>query len=141
MKTYTNFINENINYISEYDVFMEPLTIGVWIECYENARLEYIANKKIGKNVKYCVGHVFGEYHFNDDIYYPITGGLHHAWCVIDDKYISDSTPFKYGIGGDTKYLPEELATKHFKDPIYKCLYFVDEEELKNKLNYFPKNK
>lgn len=129
---------ENIKYISEYTKHIEPLTVGVWRECYENARIEYWKRIELGENVKYCVGTVYGKSRIRWDEFYEMVGGLHHAWVVVDE-IISDSTPFKYGIG-NTENQPEELATTHFKDAIYKCQYFVDEDKLMDVLKFYPNN-
>lgn len=136
--SWDEFIYES-QYIGEYKILIKPLTYGKWGECYENARLEYFEQKKKNVNVKYCVGHVDGL------IKSPITktfihmpSPLHHAWVLIDDKYISDPTPFKYGNTGDTASEPEEMAGQYFKKAVYKCLYVVDENELNKPLSYFP---
>lgn len=115
---------------------------GVARECYENARQEYWAHKKAGRNPRYIVGHVTGvsKTFPTKNKYAPNTdhaAALHHAWVEVGDK-IHDATPFKHGEGNfDTN--PQRLAHEHWDTVHYKPRHEVPEKHLTQPLKYFPR--
>lgn len=112
-------------------------------ECYDNARVEFLARKALGESPKYVVGHIYG---YRDD--YAEQNGLppdlskrgfpvKHAWVESEGK-IYDSTPFKYGIGNFSD-LPTRLSKDNWDKIAYVGDRIVSAEKLgKEKLTDFP---
>ena len=122
-----------------------PKIKGDWSRCFENARKEYWARKKIGQNPQYHMGWVTGKTKS-----FPIPGthtpmtqpsrkisGLSHAWIEVDGKTI-DPTPFKPGTTGETKNEPDLFGYDFWDEVTYKTKLIVPEKNLEKELDFFP---
>jgi hypothetical protein len=119
----------------DFSLLKTSLTKGKPNECYENARKELFAQLEKGVNAKYWIGTVWG-YQIEADSEKRVAP-LPHAWVVIDNKYIVDSTPFKYG-EGIYSTLPERTAIDNFLSVRYSGEKVITLDKLQNKLEYFP---
>lgn len=110
----------------------KPLTVGELRVCYENARLEYWAQKKAGNNPVYYFGNV------------KETGQpqLNHCWVVVDGRVL-DATLFQKPAFVNHKWVyPELPASKYFKRGTqYIAIAVIPEKYLKEPLDFFPKGR
>ncbi len=122
-----------------------PTTKGIWRECYENARREFWAQRKLGYNPEYHVGYFYGidKFHYSDARDCFLTNpntykvGVQHAWVVVHGNII-DPTPQKTGNTGNTYMEPDIPAQNFWKLITYSSAGVIKPSDLKKKLPYFP---
>ena len=56
---------------------------------------------------------------------------LGHAFVILDDRYIIDSTPFKLYTGqANTEWEPEVFADEYFQNPLYVVTHIIPDKYL-----------
>jgi hypothetical protein len=123
------------------------ITKGKLCLCFENARLEYWAQKAKGNDCKYIVGLVYGvPKEFEKEKQDSKPSGLSHAWVELEDNTIVDPTPYAIGKWVQSREIenntaPKEYALKYWskKHPLeYKINKEIKESKLRAVLKYFP---
>lgn len=118
------------------------ITKGDLNMCFENARKEYHAQKKAGKDPKYVVGKVTGSIRGAPKGAKPLE--IDHAWVEVDGKIV-DTSPFRADKGSVSEWLrgdrKMESAAKHWASARYEKKGYADEKDLEKELDDFPKTR
>lgn len=151
MKQWNEIVIESSNY-KKFKKLLPSIIKGLPNLCYENARLEYHAQLKAHprKSIKYAYGSLsankkeeYARFRGSSGNWISLPNELNvdaHAFVIIDDKYVVDPTPFKYGMG-DYNELPQEYGINMFEPSsiVYTVKRFVEASELLVPLKFFPK--
>ena len=117
-----------------------PKTTGALNMCFENARLEFLAQKKLGNDAKYVFGQVTGSISGSPKGASPLV--FDHAWVEVDGKVI-DPSQFRKDRGDIAGWLKGDRKLESAKDHWAHVEYnpkmtFTNKKALSKPLDDFP---